>query len=157
MIHPDIPAEMIRTELESDFVGPAVQVPSDKPNIADRVSAARVDAGLNDDAAPNTETRGVVIPSETTNISKGLDDDVDPYVVRDIGEENIPGLTCGYDSDDDNSNGDADSVGDDEPVEEPTVQRTRSRRANRNPNRLNPTMTGKSYGNSHNVGVISPW
>ena len=44
MIHPDIPAEIPGTELESDFVGPAVQVPSAKPDVIDRASAARVNS-----------------------------------------------------------------------------------------------------------------
>ena len=41
-------------------------------------------------------------------------------------------------------------------MEEPTVLKTRSSRVTRDPNRRNPTMTGKSHGNSRDVGGNFP-
>ena len=58
MIHPTIPAEIPGIELESDLATPSrVQVRSDKPDMADRSSAAGVSAGIDDNAATNKETR----------------------------------------------------------------------------------------------------
>ena len=75
MIQPDLVADVPGIELESDSGGPAVQVRNEKPNIAGRVSAARINAGLDDEAEPNTETRGVVNAPDTR---EGLDNDTDP-------------------------------------------------------------------------------
>ena len=77
MIHPNIPAEIPGIEIESDLMASRVQVCSNKPDMADRASAARSSAGLNDDTVPDTETRGVDIAPYT---SKVLNDDADPGV-----------------------------------------------------------------------------
>ena len=63
-------------------------------------------------------------------------------MVPDVDKDELPGLTSGNDSNDDNSDGDDDSVGNEE--------------VSRPPNKLNPTMTGKSHGNKRDVGVNLP-
>ena len=61
-----------------------MRVHNDKPDMADRASAARASAGLDDDAAPNTETRGV---DNASDMNDGFNDDADPGVVPNVEDE----------------------------------------------------------------------
>ena len=144
IIYPHIPAEIPVIELESDLEAPTwVQVRSNKMDIADCLSAARASAGLGDDTAPNTETRGVDVAPDT---SKGLDDNADPEVVPDVKDNKLPGLTSQNEDDDNDSNDDEDSVeneeldkdsvGDEEAAEPSTIQITSYGRVSRPLNSL---------------------
>ena len=117
------------------------------------MSADRTNAGLDDESAPNTKTRGAVIASETANTSKGLDNDVDTGVVPDGNKKKLPGLTSGNNNDGDNSNSDDDSVGNEELLEQPTGQRTRSGRVSKAPNRLNPSSSLRMTASTSRTGL----
>ena len=75
MIHPDMVVSLTGIELESDFPRPAVPASGEKPDIMTQLSAARLNAGLDNQPEANIEPRGVI---ETPYIS--LCDDVYPGV-----------------------------------------------------------------------------
>ena len=133
---------------------------SNKPDVANRASAARVTAGLDNDAETNSETRGGDDASETNDV---LNDDADQGVVPDVKDDELPGLTPEHEDVDSDSNDkeesvndkgfDGASVGDEEATIPSTGQRTRSGRVSRPPNSLIITMTGKSHDNSRDERV----
>ena len=140
MIHTDMVENIPGIELESDFPRPAVLTSGDKPDIMTQLSAARLNASLDNEAEANINPRGVI---ETPGTS--LRDDVDPGVSRGQGvlpmieeeQEILPELSDFYNDDsDDESDSDDNSIYDEdaaEYVQEPVIQRTRSDRVTRPP------------------------
>ena len=73
MIHPDMLANIPGIELENDFPQPTVLTLGEKPDIMTQLEAARLNAGLGDEADTNINTRGLI---EAPDMS--LRDNLDP-------------------------------------------------------------------------------
>ena len=123
------------------------------PDIMTQLSAAGLNAGIDDEPEANINPRGVI---KTPDMSPR--DDLDPGVFLMIEEEQeiIPELSDRYDDDsDDNIVYDEDSV---EDFQEPVIQRTRSGRVTRTPNNLEPRHRPgrQAHGNSRDAVVNFP-
>ena len=79
MIHPDMVANLLGIELESDLPIPAIPTMDKQPDIMTQLAAARLNAGLNEEHEANVESRRVI---KTTDMIPC--NDLDPVVLPKI-------------------------------------------------------------------------